>query len=194
MKHLKQFENHNIEKHLLDRGIDVNKTHVIINDENGDVYFFLYNFSNQMIGYQKYNPKYPKKSDDPKTSKYFNYIVDESPEGGSKIAVWGLESLDIMKDKFLFITEGIFDCARVHQSGYPGIAVLCNNPSKQMLNWLYTLPQKLIVIYDNDDAGRKLIKAGDFAYSVEIGKDLNDLSENQAQEFLDKCLIKSKLI
>ena len=109
-----------------------------------------------------------------------------------KIAVWGLESLDIMSDDFVFIVEGIFDAARINEAGYPALAVLCNNPDISLKNWLKTLPQKKIVIYDNDKAGRKLIKLGDFSYSVPVGKDINDLNPENAKTFLDECLSKSK--
>jgi hypothetical protein len=46
-----------------------------------------------------------------------------------KIAVWGLESYD-NSSKYLFITEGIFDIARVTESGYG--AVLGNDPNPQL--------------------------------------------------------------
>jgi hypothetical protein len=191
MIYLKLFEYFTIEDHLKERGIDTQKTRVIIDGD--DTYFFLYNLSGQMIGYQKYNPHYPKTGQsnlsNPRLAKYFNLVSDE--DKFKKIAAWGLESVDLMNDKFLFITEGIFDCARVHQSGYPGIAVLCNDPSDQLKNWLKTLPQKKIVIYDNDKAGQKLIKVGDFSFSVPVGKDLNDLSPEEAKLFLGDCLSKA---
>lgn len=193
MRYLKLFEYFTIQDHLKDRGIDPDQTRVIIDGD--DTYFFLYNLSGQMVGYQKYNPYYPKtgqsKLSDPRLAKYFTWVSDE--DKFKKIAAWGLESVDLMNDKFLFITEGIFDCARVHQAGYPGIAVLCNDPSESLKGWLNTLPQKKIVIYDNDKAGQKLIKVGDFAFSVPVGKDLNDLSPNEAKSFLDECIIKAGL-
>lgn len=188
MRYLKLFEYFTIQDHLKERGIDPEQTRVIIDGD--DTYFFLYNLSGQMVGYQKYNPKYQKTGQsnlsDPRMAKYFTWVSDE--DKFKKIAVWGLESVDLMRDKFIFITEGIFDCARVHQSGYPGIAVLCNNPSDSLKGWLNTLPQKKIVIYDNDVAGKKLIKVSDHAFTVPTGKDLNDLSPEEAKSFLDECI------
>ena len=186
MKYLLLFEELDIFSHLKGRGIDTKKTRVIVDEQTSDVYFFLYNLSGQMVGYQKYNPLYKKTGqsslDDPRLAKYFNWVGDEGD--GKKIAVYGLESVDF-KDKYLFITEGIFDIARVHESGYPGIAVLCNNPSDSLKSWLGTLPQTKIIIYDNDKAGKKLIPLGDYAYTVESLKDLNDLSPDDAKMFLD---------
>ena len=189
MKHLLLFESFDTESHLKGRGVDTNKTRVIIDEETGDTFFFLYNLTGQMVGYQKYNPAYPKKGQkdlgDAKITKYYNWVGDE--QDGKKIAVWGLESYDI-KSKYLFITEGIFDIARVHEAGYPGVAVLCNDPNPQLAFWLKTLPQTKIVIYDNDIPGRKLRKFGDYAFSVEDVKDLNDLSPEDAKIFLDNII------
>jgi DNA primase len=195
MKYLFLFEDFNpgdnMLSHLQGRGIDTKKTQFILDEESGDTFFFLYNLSGQMVGYQKYNPKYDKKGqdakkmEDPTKTKYYNYVSDELK--GKMIAVWGLETTKFT-DKYLFITEGIFDVARAHQAGYPGIAVLCNDPSPQLTYWLKTLPQTKIVIYDNDEAGEKLRKLGDYSFSVKDGKDLNDLSEEEAKEFLDDII------
>jgi hypothetical protein len=58
-------------------------------------------------------------------------------------------------------------------------------------SWLETLIQKKIVIYDNDKAGRKLMKVGDYSYTVPSGKDANDLTPEEAKVFLKDCLEKS---
>lgn len=195
MKYLKLFEEYAIKSHLKGRGVDPDKTRVIIDEETEDVYFYLYNLSGQLIGYQKYNPNYEKIGqtalENPRMAKYFNWVTDEYK--GKKIAVWGLESFDIMKDKYVFIVEGIFDAARIHEAGYPALAMLCNDPSDQVIGWLDTLPQKKIVIYDNDlnRAGNKLIKIGDYAYTVHSGKDINDLEPKDAKIFIEECLKKS---
>ncbi len=194
MEKILLFEDFNLLKHLKKRGVDTDQTKIVVDEESGDTFFFLYNLSGQMVGYQKYNPKYPKngqsKAEDPKKVKYYNWIGEE--EYSRKIAVWGLESYNFT-DKYLFITEGVFDIARAHEAGYPGIAVLCNDPNPQLRFWLETLPQIKIVIYDNDKAGEKLIKLGDYAFSVEEGKDLNDLSSEDAKKFLDGIIEKITL-
>ena len=188
MKYLYVFENF-LATHLKSRGINVDKTKVIMDEKEGDVYFFLYNLSGKIVGYQKYNPNYEKKgqnkSDDPRLVRYYNSISDEGKD--KMIAVWGLQTYNFT-DKYLFITEGIFDIARVHESGYSGIAVLCNNPNVQLSYWLKTLPQIKIVIYDNDKAGEDLKKLGDYSFSVDGGKDLNDLNSVEAKSFIDKII------
>jgi len=198
MKYLKifeEFEGSEMYDHLKQRGIDPDKTRCIFDEKEGDVFFFLYNLSGQLIGYHKYNPKYPKtgqgKLVDPRLAKYFTWVSDDYK--GKKIAVWGLESTNI-EDKFLFICEGLFDAARIQEAGYPAIAVLCNDPSSSLKSWLNTLPQKKIVIYDNDSAGKKLRRVGDYSYSVSGAKDINDLNIEDAKIFLNQCLKSSKLI
>lgn len=192
MKYLHLFESH-LTDHLKQRGINTDETRVIIDEELGDTYFFLYNLTGQMVGYQKYNPNYPKKGQnsahaaDPRLVKYFCWVGEE--DVNRKIAVWGLESYSFT-DKYMFITEGIFDIARAHEAGYPGIAVLCNDPNPQLKYWLETLPQIKIVIYDNDKAGEKLKKLGDYCFSIDGGKDLNDLSPKEAKKFLDNIIKK----
>jgi len=195
MKHILLFESYDIINHLKGRGIDPDKTRVIIDEKTQDVFFYLYNLSGQLIGFQKYNPNYEKtgqsKLGDPRMAKYFNWISDEGK--GKAIAVWGLESTQF-DDDYLFITEGIFDAARIQEAGLPAIAVLCNDPSDSLKGWLSTLSQKKIVIYDNDGPGKKLIKVGDFSYTVPHDKDINDLTPEESKVFLDDCLVKSGFI
>jgi hypothetical protein len=192
LKLYEEFEG-SLSDHLKGRGVDPTKTRVIMDEDTGDSYFFLYNLSGQMVGYQKYNPDYEKTGqsnlENPRMAKYFTWVSEEGY--GRKIAVWGLESLNLMTDSFVFITEGIFDAARIQEAGYPALAVLSNNPGNSLKSWLKTLIQKKIVIYDNDKAGKKLIKVGDFAYTVPNGKDANDLTPEQAKIFLKECISKS---
>lgn len=55
-----------------------------------------------------------------------------------------------MKDKYIFIVEGIFDVARIHETRYHALVMLCNDPNDQVIGWLSTLPQNKIVIYYKD--------------------------------------------
>ena len=191
MNHILFFEAYDVVSHLKERGIDTNVTRVIIDEKSGDVYFYLYNLSGQMVGFQKYNAEYAKTGQsnlsDPRMAKYFTWVTEEGY--GKSIGVWGLETTKF-DDKILFVTEGIFDAARIHEAGYPAIAALCNNPSESLKSWISTLPQKKIVIYDNDAAGRKLKKVGDYSFTVPHGKDMNDLSPEESRLFLSKCLRK----
>ena len=79
MKYLKLFENFDLIQHLKSRGVNPEKTKIIMDEEEGNVYFFLYNLSGQIVGYQKYNPNYIKKgqgrAEDPKKVKDRKSVV-----------------------------------------------------------------------------------------------------------------------
>lgn len=45
MKYLLLYESYNMISHLKDRGIDPEKTKVVIDEKTDDVYFYLYNLS-----------------------------------------------------------------------------------------------------------------------------------------------------
>ncbi len=59
------------------------------------------------------------------------------------------------------------------------------NDPKNIKEWLKLLPQKKIVIYDDDKGGRKLKKYGDCAFSVpEEHHDLGDMTNDAVFHFL----------
>ena len=118
-------------------------------------------------------------------AKYFTWVtkVDRKIE----IAVYGLETYD-WKGKYLFLTEGIFDIIKIHNVGYPGIALLMNNP-KVAKSWLKTLPQIKIVINDKDAAGRELCKYGDYSFECpEDYKDLGEMPQGEVDKFIKKII------
>jgi Icc-related predicted phosphoesterase len=193
-EHLLESQINDIEQHLRDRGIDPKKTRVITDKKNNYAVFLLYNLSGKLVGYQNYNPNADKSfhqgkpgskkmSTEELLAKMRYYTHSTKIGKVNEIAVYGLETLK-ETDRVLFITEGVFDIVKIHNQGLPGIAVLANDPQK-LRPWLSILPQKKIVIYDNDSAGKKVMKLGDFAYTVpEPFKDLGEMSDLQVSEFL----------
>jgi hypothetical protein len=178
-----------IESHLRDRGLDLKKTSVVLDKDKVTANFFLYNLSGKLVGYQRYNPNGTKKTSGNVSKdlwKYFTYASKE--DTGSSIAVYGLDTYD-MKSPILWITEGVFDVNKLHNAGQSGIAVLTNKPGKAMKSWLRTLPQKKIVIYDNDAAGKKLRSVADFSFTVPEGyKDLGEMPQSEVNEFVEGIL------
>jgi len=183
-----------IEDHLKIRGIDLKHTKVIMDKENGIATFLLYNLSGKILGYQSYNPAGSKvlgsmsklrnklsSEEKMKLWKYFSYTSKINNK--SQLSVYGLESYK-EKSKYLFVTEGIFDIVKIHNLGLSGIAVLTNNP-KQLKEWLTLLPQKIVVIADDDPAGNKLKKLGDISLTVpKPYGDLGDMSQEEVKNFL----------
>jgi hypothetical protein len=166
-------------EHLRSRHLDIDLHRPIIDEGEDLATFYLWNMSGQLIGFQQYRRFEEKRpNNNPKMGKYYTYRKQPT------LTVWGIESLHLKND-ILYVTEGIFDAARLTKKGYPAIAVLSNNPNADLGNWLYCLNRKIVVVADNDKAGKMLAKFGDYAEFTQE-KDLGDSSE----EFVDKLLKK----
>lgn len=167
----------NILAHLKSRGIDPSRYHFSYDDETAC--FLLWNLSGKIVGFQQYRPSADKaRKNDPKDSRYYTHF-----ERGT-VAVWGLESFYYRTD-VLYLTEGIFDCVKLHNQGLPAIAALANDP-KHIRHWLRIIraTRTLVGICDNDAAGSKLADTVDIALTLEYNKDLGELSDNEVKEWL----------
>lgn len=172
--------------HLLSRYLDVTK-YSNVDLDGAQATFPLWNMSGKMVGYQTYNPTLPKVHvDNPREARYFTWVTKPSASPNSELAVWGLETVH-WTDKVLFLTEGVFDAARLHWHGLPAVAVLGNNP-KPLLSWLYALPSHKVACVQGDQAGMKLAKFGDSALFLPTGHDVGDLSEEQFMDVFGKYL------
>ncbi len=79
--------------HLLDRWFDYNLYPTTIVAEDC-VTFKLYNLSEQLVGYQVYNPSKPKTEiGDPREQKYFTWVTKPCASKDAQLAVWGLETI-----------------------------------------------------------------------------------------------------
>lgn len=165
--------------HLLSRHVDLDLHRPVIDEHSNVATFYLWNLSGQLVGYQQYRPDCDKKmQNNPRDGRYFTYRRNDT------IAVWGVESLKLSSD-MIFLTEGIFDAARLTEKGVSALAVLSNNPNKDLKNWLRTLNRRVIAVCDNDVAGRKLAKFGDkVEYSLD--KDLGDSSDEFVNILISK--------
>jgi hypothetical protein len=72
------------------------------------------------------------------------------------------------------------------EMGQSAIATLANNPPKDYRNWLQMLTRPVVVVCDNDDAGRKLAKFGNYVEVVPDGKDLGEAPESYVSYLIDK--------
>lgn len=154
-----------------------------IDYESEIIRFPVWALNGALIGYQRYVWFAPKIRSNDSEGRYITKIR----EAHQKTAFWGLEYFD-KTPKILFVTEGIWDAIRCINAGYSCIAAFTATPSKQLKAYLRLLnPHRpIVVICDNDDAGKKLAKLGDFSFTPSTGKDMSDMSPEQAQEFLDR--------
>lgn len=186
-----------LKQHLEDRGLDVSKTRVIVDEETDVAVFLLFNLSGELVGYQNYNrnaekstsvvSKMLKTADITRKNlkelmKYYTRVRQDQ----KGVTVWGLETLET-DSKILFVTEGIFDAIKIHNAGYPCIATLTNAGSPEIKTFLRMIPQTIISVYDNDESGLKLKSLGDLSFTVPSpAKDLGELDQNTASELINK--------
>ena len=166
-----------VREHLLDRHLNLELHRPMVDEAERVATLFLWNLSGQLVGYQQYRPEGEKKpQNNPKQGKYFTYRKQPT------LSVWGVESLHLTPN-VVFLTEGVFDAARLTNRGVSALAVLSNNPNHDLRNWLTCLNRKVVAVCDNDSAGRKLAKFGDVAVFTQ-DKDLGDSDEEYVSYLL----------
>lgn len=167
----------NLEQHLRSRHLDLELHRPALDEAEGVATFFLWNLSGQLVGYQQYRPGADKqKKNHPREGRYFTF------RKAPTVAVWGVESLDLTPG-VVFVTEGVFDAARLTALGVSALAVLSNDPTTDVKNFLGCLGRRVVAVCDNDAAGRRLAKLGDVAVFTD-GKDLGESSEEFVQNLV----------
>ena len=163
-------------EHLKDRHLDVELHRPMIDEEDRVATFYLYDLTGRAIGYHQYRPEGEKKlPNDFKNGKYFTWRKGYAP--------WGVESLSLTPH-VVFVTEGMFDAARITERGYSAIATLTNDPQRDFSNWLSMLNRKVVAVCDNDAAGRRLAKFGDVSVFTE-DKDLGEADDAFVTKLLE---------
>lgn len=173
----------NLREHLIERHVNFDVHSPILSEEVAT--FLLYNLSGKIVGYQRYNPTYPSTSSNEyvrqplqRDRRYYNYTTDGS------IGIFGLETFNL-DVPVVFVTEGVFDATRLTKYGCCAFAMLCNNPSSSMRNFLDCLGKPVVSICDNDKAGNKLKLKG-HRYEIVPFKDLGDASEEYVKQLINK--------
>ena len=160
-----------LKAHLNSRHLDLDLHRPVLDEENQVATFYLWNLSGQLVGYQQYRPSGEKKpQNNPREGKYFTYSHQPT------LAGWGVETLHLTPN-VVFLTEGVFDAARLTERGFSALAALSNNPTADLRNWLTCLDRRVVAVCDNDAAGRRLAKFGDLAVFTE-DHDLGDSTED----------------
>ena len=185
-----------IVEHLKTRGVDVNGSYgdVRISVPANTATFYLWNASGQLVGYQKYNPGGDKNCrNDPVSSKYYNRLSHQ--EDAVAVGVWGLQYFDLLEWDFLFLTEGLFDAAKVLNAGWPCVALLGATVSVSTSGWLSTLPHKKIALLDGDAAGGDMKDVATVYHRTpDPFKDLGDMPQEDADAFLEEVVRAEHLV
>lgn len=170
----------NIKEHLIQRHINLELHQPILDFNLSVATFYCWNLSEQLVGYQQYNPNGNKQIFNNKLEgKYYTYRKLPT------VSIWGIESL-YQSNGVIYLTEGIFDAARMTNLGQSALASLSNNPPKDYKNWLQLLNRPIVSVCDNDVAGIELAKFGDYVEVVPDGKDLGDSPDDYVQYLLVK--------
>ena len=172
----------NLVQHLKNRHVDLALHRPYLDEEEFTASFLLWNLSGQLCGFQQYRPLADKLlKNSPREGRYFTY------RNKTTVSVFGVESLHLTPG-LVFVTEGIFDAVRLTQRGCSAVAVLSNNPTSDVRNWLLSLGRKVVAVCDNDAAGRKLARLGHYAVFTE-DKDLGDSSDDFVSRLVAKFIV-----
>lgn len=190
-----------IRDHLLSRNLNPFIHRVWVDEDERVATFPLWNLSGQLTGYQQYRPDGTKESfNNPREGRYYTYrskIVDDwehlKPHGTpnkrmmktSSVSVWGLESWSFSPT--LFMTEGVFDAARLTSLGYSAIATASNDLDKSHMAWLRSVRshRRVVAVCDGDSAGMKLARHGSNYHLMPDGEDLGSVDQDCVLKLVD---------
>ena len=178
-----------IKKHLEKRHLDISKyPSLYISEEHGKAYFWLYNLSGMIIGYQCYTPSLPKRGHHLEDHERRYCTRMTKVDGSIMLTAFGLDILDPSK-RDIFVVEGIFDACRIHSLGLNALAVLCSDIDF-LSDFLKSLGYRLIPVCEGDEAGAKLSKLATHKETIYLkeGYDLGDLTEKEVFDIFSKYL------
>lgn len=169
-------------KHLKDRYLNLELHRPFLDLDLCIATFYCWNPSGQLVGYQQYNPNGNKQIFNSKLEgKYYTYRNKNVPT----VVVWGVESL-YLTNGAIYLTEGIFDAARMTYRGQSALASMTSTPPKDYRNWLEMLRRPIVAVCDNDRAGKELAVFGDYVETVPEGKDLGESPESYVTHLIQK--------
>ncbi len=175
--------------HLKERHLEVSEYSTIyLCEELGKVYFYLYGFSGEFVGYQCYTPSSPKRAGylEDAERRYHTFLGKEG-ESVKKTA-FGLETITETTTE-IFVTEGVFDACRLHKLGLSAIALLGSDIG-HLKEQLFLLGIKLIPVCEGDTAGLKLaaLATHEEVIYLEEGYDLGEMEESEIIKLVKKYI------
>jgi DNA primase len=152
------------------------------------------------LGYSENQDMIAIPMNDP-TGSFFVGFVARSVEGKDFKNTPGLPKSKILFNlhraklsSTVYVVESSFDAIRLDQCGVPAVATLGANVSKKQINLLTKYFNHVIVIPDNDDAGKSMaanIEKSIGKRAITIGlpegfKDIGDMSDSDIKELANK--------
>lgn len=146
-----------------------------VDEEDRVATFPLWTPGGVFAGYQAYRPDANKVQKNDEAGRYYTYRgkklghgpQDNRPEV-RHVAVWGMESWNLTNT--LFVTEGVFDAARLTNLGASAVAVISNDPNTSTRNWFHLVRQMrpVVVVCDPGKAGFKLRTVGHMYHVMDV--------------------------
>lgn len=159
--------------------------------------FPLWTLAGVFAGYQAYRPDADKVQKNDEAGRYYTYRGKKLLHGPNEdrkdikhVAVWGMESWYLSNT--LFVTEGIFDAARLTDLGVSAVAVISNDPNTSTRNWLSIVRQTrpVVAVCDPGKAGYKLRTVGNDYHVMNVlglpDADLGDAPQSYVEDLI-KC-------
>jgi hypothetical protein len=163
--------------HLIDRGW-APYLRSWVDWEHEIVTFPLWVPGGKLIGYQRYIWNADKLRDNNSKGRYFTWVADTH----KKCYVYGYDS--VFGCGPLFVTEGVWDCVKVHINWFDCVATLTSTPHKQTKQWLRFIAGRrpIVAIADNDGVlGRGW---ADEVVHINNYKDIGDMPREEAGQLL----------
>ena len=135
--------------HLRDRHIDLELHRPIVDTKTWTVSFLMWNLTGQLVGYQQYHPWMTKSRSNDDNGRYKSVAGYNQPH-----PVWGMETL--CNSSTIFITEGIFDAARLTEKGVAALAMMGRIVPPHIRLMLSSLSRPVVIVCDNDGPGIEL--------------------------------------
>jgi len=181
----------NMIQHLSDRHVDTNLHTVWVDEAERVASFPLWTLTGKLAGYQAYRPDADKVQKNDAAGRYYTYRGDKLvTKHNQAVAVWGMESWYLSTT--LFVTEGIFDAARLTEMGYSAVAVISNDPNTSTRNWFRMVREMrpVVAVCDPGRAGYKLRTVGHTYHVMSVpgqpDADLGDAPQSYVKEIV-KC-------
>ncbi len=149
-------------KHLHSRNLNTELHPTWLDNEEYCATFPLWNLSGQLVGYQNYRPNASKVKKNDLKGKYYTF------RNKNEVGVWGLESWYMSRT--LFLTESVFNAARLTSLGYSATGLLSNNPNEPTKSWLWTVKQSrhVVSVCDPGKGGELMMHLGNEYVVVDV--------------------------
>lgn len=170
-------------EHLKSRHLDTDLHKVWYDDVERVASFPLWNLSGQLCGYQAYRPDAAKVQKNDLKGRYYTFRGEKLLSKHCKtVTVWGLESWYLTNT--LFVTEGVFDAARLTEKGYSAVATMTGTPDTSTKLWFKMVREQRPVVSVCDYGVEKLKRLSHQNVTAPVEFDLGDAPEDYVNDLL----------